>query len=48
MKEANATAWKKYKFLVRKKIIDNIDKFQLLVGGDPDSDSDEDVSEPSD
>ncbi len=47
-KEANAIAWKKYKLLVRKKIIDNLEQFQVLVGGEPDSDSDEDASETSD
>ncbi len=47
-KEANAIAWKKYKLLVRKKIIDNLEQFQVLVGGEPDSDSDEVASETSD
>ncbi len=47
-KEATAIAWEKYKPLVRKKIIDNLEHFQFLVGDEPDSDSDEDAYETSD
>ncbi len=36
--EATAIAWEKYKLLVRKKIIDNLENFQFVVGGEPDSD----------
>ncbi len=42
-KEAEDIAWRKYKFLVKKKIIDNIEHFQILVGGDHESDSDEEA-----
>ncbi len=48
MEEANDIAWKKYKPMVRRKIINNLEHFQLLVGGEPDSDSDEDAYEKSD
>ncbi len=46
-KEAEDIAWKKYKFLVKKKIIDNIEHFQILVGGDPESDTDEETENMS-
>ncbi len=46
--EATATVWEKYKLLLRKKIIDNLEYFQFLVGGEPDSDSDEDAYKTSD
>ncbi len=46
-KEAEDIAWRKYKFLVKKKIIDNIEHFQILVGGDTESDTDEESEKMS-
>ncbi len=45
--EAQDIVWRKYKFLVKKKIIDNIERFKIPVGGDPEFHIDEETEDMS-